>query len=71
VVDFSRTGVAAIGNTFATYGVQEVAVRKKWNGGMMECRNDGETVKTVGLSVVGSPTPLKRGVNESDWLIFE
>jgi len=38
---------------------------------MMECRNDGETVKTVGLSVVGSPTPLKRGVNESDWLIFE
>jgi hypothetical protein len=44
-------------------------MRNEWNGGMMECWNEGETVKTVGLISMRLATRLKRGVNESDWCI--
>jgi hypothetical protein len=40
-------------------------VKTNWNIGMVECWNDGETVKTVELNLVHSPTLLKQGVNES------
>jgi hypothetical protein len=64
VVDFSGACVTSIGNALASYRFQEVAVKKYWIGGVLECWSDAETVKTVGSVCVSSITPLKRGVNE-------